>query len=42
LILTDIEVSENEALEILNFATKTSALEKRSSGSNTNVIQGMC
>ncbi|PNX84889.1 DNA repair protein rad51 3-like [Trifolium pratense] len=40
-LATDIEVSESEALEILNFATRNSALE-RSSGSNTNVIQGMC
>ncbi|CAJ2655606.1 unnamed protein product [Trifolium pratense] len=37
-LATDIEVSESEALEILNFATRNSALE-RSSGSNTNVIQ---
>ena len=41
LILTDIEVSESEALEILNFATRSSDLD-RSSGSNTNVIHGMC
>ncbi|CAI8600760.1 unnamed protein product [Vicia faba] len=35
----DIEVSENEALEILKFATKTRALDG-SSGSNTNIIDG--
>ncbi|XP_057455369.1 DNA repair protein RAD51 homolog 3 isoform X2 [Lotus japonicus] len=35
----DIEVSEDEASEILNFATKTSALN-RSNGSNINLVEG--
>lgn len=41
-VLTDIEVSENEASEILEFAIKTSALERPSGSSNTSVVDGMC
>jgi len=41
LTLTDIDVSESEATEILNLASKPSALE-RPNGSHTAVVGGMC
>jgi len=41
LSFTDIEVSDSEAMEILNLAAKAGALE-RPNGTHTTVVGGMC